>query len=130
MDLPEEVVLHGEPLLVVRTTGSAPPGRRAWTVLRRGSTQEDVLITLVRRGIDVRRHVVTRVDRSPVDLINETNGSSYGLAWAGWRGHVQRAGQTHPVPGLYLLGASMHPGSSIPYVGWGAAQVAARIGKA
>lgn len=129
-ELPDEVVLHGEPLLVVNTQGIAPQGKQAWTVLRRGSAQEDVLITLVRRGIDIRRHVVTRLDRTPIDLINETNGSSYGLAWAGWRAHGQRAAQSHPMPGLYLLGASMHPGSSIPYVGWGAAHVATRIGKA
>ncbi|MDQ3484128.1 MAG: FAD-dependent oxidoreductase, partial [Actinomycetota bacterium] len=129
-ELPDEVVLYGEPLLVVNTRGIAPTGRQGWTVLRRGSAREDVLITLVHRGIDIRTNVVTRLDRTPVDLINETNGSSYGLAWAGWRAHVQRAAQTHPLPGLYLLGASMHPGSSIPYVGWGAAHVAARIGKA
>lgn len=128
--LPEEVVLYGEPLLVVNTQGLAPRGKHAWTVLRRGSAREDVLSTLARRGIDLRKNVVTRLDRTPVDLFNETNGSSYGLAWAGWRAHVQRAAQTHPLPGLYLLGASMHPGASIPYVGWGAAHVAARIGKA
>jgi len=43
------------------------------------------------------------------------------------RAHVQRAAQTHPLPGLYLSGASMHPGASVPYVAWGAAHIAARI---
>ncbi len=129
-DLPDEVVLHGEPLLAVHTTGTAPPGQCAWTIHRRGSAQEDVLLTMARRGVDVRKAVVTRLDRSSVDLIQETGGSSYGLAWAGWRAHVQRAAQTHPLPGLYLLGASMHPGASVPYVAWGAANVATRLGKA
>jgi len=110
--------------------GTAPPGQRAWTVHRRGSAEEDVLLTMTRRGVDVRSAVVTRLDRSPVDLIQETSGSPYGLAWAGWRAHVQRAAQTQPLPGLYLLGASMHPGATIPYVAWGAANVAARLGKA
>ncbi|HET9861171.1 MAG TPA: FAD-dependent oxidoreductase, partial [Nocardioidaceae bacterium] len=32
-DLPHEVVLHGDPMLVVRIHGSAPDGGRAWTVL-------------------------------------------------------------------------------------------------
>ncbi len=128
--LPDEVVLYGEPLLVVITGGQAPAGQHAWTVLRRGSAQEDVLITLVRRGFDIRENVVTRLDRTPIDLLHETGGSSYGLAWAGFRAHVQRAAQSNPLPGLYLLGASMHPGSSLPYVGWGAAHVAARVGKA
>ena len=125
--MPAEVVLHGDPLLVLTTTLTAPEGHHGWTVQRRGATQEDVLVTMVRRGIDVRDQVVTRVDRTPVDLIQETSGSSYGLAWAGWRAHVQRAAQTHPLPGLYLSGASMHPGASVPYVAWGAAHIAARI---
>ena len=129
-DLPDEVLLHGEPLVVVHTTGTAPAGQHAWTIHRRGSAQEDVLLTMARRGVDVRKAVVTRLERSPVDLIQETSGSSYGLAWAGWRAHVQRAAQTHPLPGLYLLGASMHPGASVPYVAWGAANVAMRLGKA
>ncbi len=128
--LPDEVVLHGEPLLVVSTTGQAPKGKHAWTVWRRGSAQEDVVLTMARRRIDVRKQVVTRIDRNPIELLHETAGSSYGLAWAGWRAHTQRAAQSHPLPGLYLIGASMHPGPSIPYVAWGAAHVAARIGKA
>jgi UDP-galactopyranose mutase len=125
--LPAEVVLHGEPLLGLTTTGSAPAGHHAWPVQRRGSAQEDVLITLVRRGIDVREQVVTRVDRSAVDVIQETSGSSYGLAWAGWRAAARRAAQSNPLPGLHLLGASMHPGASVPYVAWGAAHVATRL---
>ncbi len=36
-DLPHEVVLHGDPMMVVRTGGHAPPGAHAWTVLGRGS---------------------------------------------------------------------------------------------
>lgn len=127
--LPEEVVLHGEPLLVLTTSGAAPAGHAAWTVWRRGSAQEDVLTTLARRGIDVRKNLVTRVERGAVDLVAETAGSSYGLAWAGWRAHAQRAALGNPLPGLHMLGAGMHPGASIPYVVWGAAHVAERIGK-
>ncbi|MGH3447669.1 MAG: phytoene desaturase family protein [Nocardioidaceae bacterium] len=129
-ELPDEVVLHGEPMLVLQTAGAAPEGQHAWTVLRRGSAQEDVLVTLARRGIDVREQIVTRLDRSPADVIGETAGSPYGLAWAGWRRNAVRATLGHPMPGLYCLGAGMHPGASIPYVAWGAANVAALIGKA
>jgi UDP-galactopyranose mutase len=128
-DLPSEVVLHGDPLITVTTTGRAPSSHRAWTVVCRGSAQEDVLVTLVRRGIDVRRQVVTRVDRTPVDLIRESAGSPFGLAFAGWRAYLRRAAHTHPLPGLHLVGAGVHPGASVPYVVWGAAQVAARVGK-
>jgi UDP-galactopyranose mutase len=35
-ELPAEVVLHGDPTLVLRTTGTAPAGAHAWTVLGRG----------------------------------------------------------------------------------------------
>jgi UDP-galactopyranose mutase len=129
-DLPAEVVYHGDPLLVLRTGGGAPNGHRAWTLLRRGSAQEDPLVTLARRGLDVRPRVVTRVDRSPVDILEESDGSPYGLAWEGWRRAVARAGLGHPVPGLYCIGASMHPGAGVPYVAWGAAHVADLVGKA
>jgi UDP-galactopyranose mutase len=129
-ELPDEVVLHGEPLLVVHTRGQAPDGHRAWTVWRRGSAQEDVLVTLVRRGIDVRRQVVSRVDRSAVDVVSETAGSPLGIASAGWRAAVAWAGMGQPLPGLEAVGASVFPGAGIPYVAWGAAHVAARVGKA
>jgi UDP-galactopyranose mutase len=126
--LPDEVVLHGDPLLVLTTCGSAPPDGHAWTVQRRGDAQEDVLVVLARRGIDVRDHVVTRLDRSADDLVRETGGSPYGLAWPGWRAHVRRAAQSNPVPGLHLCGSSVHPGPGVPYVAWGAAHIATRIG--
>lgn len=129
-DLPAEVVLHGDPLLVLTTTGEAPAGNAAWTVLRRGSAAEDVVVTLARRGIDVRRQVVTRLDRSPAEVVAETGTSPYGLAAAGWRAYVARASASNPVPGLHLLGASTFPGATVPYVAWGAARVAARIGPA
>jgi phytoene dehydrogenase-like protein len=127
--LPEEVVLHGDPLLVLTTAGSAPAGHAAWTVWRRGSAHEDVLVTLARRGIDVSKRVVARVERSPLDVMAQTGGSPSGFLWAGWRAHAARAALSSPVQGLHMLGAGMHPGASIPYVVWGAAHVAARIGK-
>ena len=34
--MPHETVLHGDPMLVVRTGGTAPPGHAAWTVHGRG----------------------------------------------------------------------------------------------
>jgi UDP-galactopyranose mutase len=129
-DLPDEVVLYGEPLLVLHTAGVAPEGHRAWTVWRRGSALEDVAVSLARRRIDVRRQIVTRVDRGAVDIVGETSGSPLGLAWRGWRSAVDRAALIEPVRGLHLVGASVFPGAGMPYVAWGAAQVAARVGKA
>jgi phytoene dehydrogenase-like protein len=128
--LPPEVVLHGDPLLTLHTGGRAPAGHHAWTIHRRGSSSVDVVATLARRGIDVREQVVARVDRSPSDVVGELGGSPYGMAWDGYRAHAQRAALTSPVPGLHLIGASVHPGAGIAYAAWGAAHVAARIGPA
>ncbi len=140
-DLPAETVLHGAPLITIRRqlhelTGAdredsaAAPPDRAWTILRRGSDDVDVLTTLATRGIDVRSQVLARVDRSPDEVVAETGGSSYGFEWDGWRASARRAALTNPLPGLHLIGASMHPGSSIPYAAWGAAHVAERLGRA
>lgn len=129
--LPDEVVFHGDPLVVLNTAGgSAPPEHRAWTIWHRGSSHEDPVVTLARRGVDVCKQVVRRIDRSTLDLIAETGGSAYGLAWAGWRPNARRSTLNNPLPGLYLIGAGMHPGPSIPYVVWGAASIATRVGKA
>jgi len=129
-DLPAEVVLHGDPLIVVTTTGAAPDGCRAWTVRHRGAPGEDIAVTLVRRGLDVRHLVVARLERDAVAQIRATGASPHGLAWAGHRAHARRAALVQPLPGLHLVGAGVHPGAGIPYVGWGAAHVAARVGKA
>lgn len=140
-DLPAETVLHGNPLIVIRqqlhplvsatheaTTG--PHSESAWTILQRGGHDVDVLATLASRGVDIRSQVVARVDRSPDEVVAETGGSSYGFEWDGWRASAKRAALTNPLPGLHLIGASMHPGSTIPYAAWGAAHVAERLGKA
>jgi UDP-galactopyranose mutase len=128
--LPPEVVLHGEPLVTVHTGGHAPTGQHAWTVQVRGSSTEDVVTTLARRGVDVRGQVVARVDRSAADVAGENAGSPYGLAWDGYRNYARRAALVAPVPGLHLIGASVHPGAGVAYAAWGAAHTAARIGPA
>jgi UDP-galactopyranose mutase len=129
-ELPDEVVLHGDPLIAVHTSGHAPNGAHAWTIHRRGAAGEDVLVALARRGVDVRDQVAVRIDRSPADIAAETGGSPYGMAWDGYRAHARRARHANPVRGLFLVGAGIHPGPGIPYVAWGAAHVAARIGPA
>jgi phytoene dehydrogenase-like protein len=129
-DLPHELVLHGDPTLVVRTGGRAPAGGAAWTVLARGSASEDVLTTLSGRGIPVHDHVVTRVDRSPKDLVEAWHGTPLGVEWEG-RGTVRRRlGPTTPVAGLFACGAHANPGSGLPYVGLSAALVAQAVGPA
>ncbi len=129
-DLPHEVVLHGEPTLVVRTGGTAPAGGAAWTVLARGRTHEDVLLTLARRGVDVRDRVVTRLDRSPHELVHEWGGSPYGVLWQGRATVTDRLGTQTPVPGVHAVGAHIAATTGLPFVGLTAAVVAEQVGRA
>ncbi len=126
--LPHEVVLHGDPLLVVRTGGTAPEGGAAWTVLARGLT-EDPVAALARRGLDVRGRVRVRVDRSPADQVEELGGSPYGERWQG-RATVDRLLARPAYDGLLLAGAHAAVDPALPYVGLTAAVVAERVGPA
>ena len=129
-DLPHEVVLHGDPMLVVRTGGRTPDGGAAWTVLGRGRLAEDVLTALARRGLDVRRQVVARVDRSPRDLVEEWGGSPHGMLWQGPRTARTRLGPRTPIPGVLTAGAHATTGSGLPFAGLSAALVAEVVGRA
>jgi UDP-galactopyranose mutase len=127
---PREVVLHGDPMLVVRTGGRAPDGGAAYTVHGRGRLAEDLLTALARHGLDLRRDLVVRVDRSPRDQVEQWGGSPYGVLWQG-RGTVrQRLGPRTPVAGVWTAGASATPGAGVPFVGLSGALVAADIGPA
>ena len=129
-ELPHEVVLHGDPLLVVRTGGTAPEGHAAWTVHGRGRLAEDMLKALARYGVDVRPNVVTRLDVSPRDMVEQWGSSPLGVLWQG-RGTVRhRLGPRTPVVGVYAAGAHATPGSGLPFVGLSAALVAQEVGPA
>jgi UDP-galactopyranose mutase len=129
-DLPHEVVLHGDPLLVLHTRGTAPEGAHAWTVLGRGRLAEDVVTALQRAGIRVRDQVTVRVDRSPRQLVESWGGSPYGVLWQGRRTLEHRLGTRTPVTGIYCAGAHTTPGAGLPSVGLSAALVAQEIGPA
>jgi phytoene dehydrogenase-like protein len=129
-DLAHEVVLHGDPLLVVRSGGTAPAGGAAYTVHGRGKIAEDILRALARQGVDLRSRLVTRVDRTPRDLVEQWHSSPYGVLWEG-RGTVRRRlGPLTPIAGVYAAGAHATPGAGIPFAGLSAALVAQAIGPA
>src|SRR3954452_15189293 len=129
-DLPHELVVHGDPTLLVRTTARAPDGARAWTVQARGRSSEDPLAVLARLGLDVRRQVVTRLDLSPRELVQRWGGSPLGVLWEG-RGTVRRRlGPRTPIAGVYAAGAHATPGAGLPYAGLSAALVAQVVGPA
>ncbi len=129
-DLPHEVVLHGSPMLVVRTGGTAPDGGSAWTIHGRGQLAEDVLRALARHRVDVRSQVVSRIDRSPRDLVEAWSGSPLGVLWQGRQTVRDRLGPTTPITGVFAAGAHATPGAGLPFVGLSAALVAQEIGPA
>jgi UDP-galactopyranose mutase len=129
-DLPHELVIHGDPTVVLRTRGRAPDGRQAWTVQTRGTRDEDPVAVLVRHGLLSRDQVVTRLDLTPRDLVERWGGSPLGVQWQG-RGTVRRRlGPRTPIPGLYAAGAHATPGAGLPYTGLSASLVAQAVGPA
>lgn len=129
-ELPAEVMLHGDPQLILRTTGHAPEGAHAWTLLGRGRLAEDIVTALARKGIRVRDQVVVRVDRSPKELVQLWGGSPAGVLWQGRQTAMRRLGPDTPIPGVYQVGAHAKPGAGLAPVGLSAAQVAALVGPA
>lgn len=127
-EAPAELVLHGDPTLVVRTGGRAPDGGHAWTVHVRGSSHEDVLLALARRGLDLRDRVATRVDLSPRQLVEGWRGSPLGVAWRGRS--TARLGPLTPLRGVYAAGAHAVAGDGLPFVGLSAALVADELNAA
>jgi phytoene desaturase len=92
-----------------------------------------VLATMARRGLDVRDRVRWRVVRTPADLARDTGsvgGSIYGTSSNGARAAFLRPGNVSPVPGLFLVGGSSHPGGGLPLVALSAEIVASLIGPA
>jgi phytoene dehydrogenase-like protein len=94
---------------------------------------DTVLGTMARRGLDVRDRLRWRVVRTPADLARETGsvgGSIYGTSSNGARAAFLRPGNVSPVPGLFLVGGSSHPGGGLPLVALSAEIVAELIGPA
>ena len=95
--------------------------------------REHVLDVLAARGHDVRPRLLWTETRTPADLERTTRspgGSIYGTSSNGARAAFLRAANRSPVPGLFLVGGSAHPGGGLPLVGMSAAIVAELIGPA
>ena len=125
------MVLHGDPMLVVRTGGQAPDGCAAWTVHGRGRLAEDILRALARHKIDVRAQVVAR-DRPQPARPGRALGRLAAWACCGRAAPPSAAGSARPrpIPGVYAAGAHATPGGGLPFVGLSAALVAQVVGPA
>ncbi|MGY1639992.1 phytoene desaturase family protein [Geodermatophilus sp. SYSU D00703] len=92
-----------------------------------------VLEVMARRGLDVRNRVRWCVARTPADLERDTRsggGAIYGTSSNGARAAFLRPGNRSPVPGLFLVGGSSHPGGGLPLVALSAEIVAGLVGPA
>ena len=92
-----------------------------------------VLAVMASRGLDVRDRVLWRVVRTPADLERDTRsvgGSIYGTSSNGARAAFLRPANRSPVPGLFLVGGSSHPGGGLPLVGLSATIVSELVGPA
>ena len=92
-----------------------------------------VLDVMAERGVDVRERVRWRVVRTPADVERDTGsvgGAIYGTSSNGTRAAFLRPGNASPLPGLFLVGGSAHPGGGLPLVALSAEIVAGLIGPA
>jgi phytoene dehydrogenase-like protein len=92
-----------------------------------------ILDVMALRGLDVRNRVRWRVVRTPADLARDTGsagGAIYGTSSNGTRAAFLRPANASPVPGLFLVGGSAHPGGGLPLVALSAEIVAGLVGPA
>ncbi|WP_082042980.1 phytoene desaturase family protein [Rhodococcus sp. MEB064] len=78
-----------------------------------------ILDVMAERGVDVRDRVLRQTVISPADLMRRTmtpGGSIYGTSSNGVGAAFLRPANRSPVPGLYLVGGSSHPGGGLPLV--------------
>lgn len=93
---------------------------------------ERILMVLARRGMDVRDRILWQEIRTPADLEREARapgGSIYGTSSNGARAAFGRPANQSPIPRLFLVGGSTHPGGGLPLVGMGAEITADLIGR-
>lgn len=100
---------------------------------RKESYADAALAMMAERGLDVRDRIRWRMIITPADLERDTGspgGAIYGSASHGPRAAFLRPANRSPVPGLFLVGGSAHPGGGLPLVALSAEIVAGAVGRA
>ena len=125
---------HESWFVLVNAPRHDPASGMDWTTPGLADRYADqVLEVLASRGTDLRGRLIWREIRTPADLEHDTRapgGSIYGTSSNGPRAAFLRPANRSPVPGLFLVGGSAHPGGGLPLVGLSAAIVAQQIGPA
>jgi phytoene desaturase len=120
--------------VLVNAPRHEPRGGTDWEAPGLAESYADrVLEVMAERGLDVRGRIRHRELISPADLERRTltpGGSIYGTSSNGSRAAFQRPANRSPVPGLYLVGGSSHPGGGLPLVVLSSRIVAGLIGPA
>ncbi len=94
---------------------------------------DHIVARLAERGVDLRSRILWRQIRTPADLqasARAPGGSIYGTSSNGARSAFLRPANVSPVPGLFLVGGSSHPGGGLPLVAMSGDIVAETIGRA
>jgi phytoene dehydrogenase-like protein len=94
---------------------------------------EHLVALLAERGLDVRDRIEFAAHRSPADLeaaAAAPGGAIYGTSSNGPRAAFLRPANRSPVPGLFLVGGSAHPGGGLPLAALSAQITATLIGPA
>jgi phytoene desaturase len=125
---------HEAWFVLVNAPRHDPGGGVDWTAPGLADSYADqVLAVMAARGLDVADRLLWREVRTPADLERTTRsvgGSIYGTSSNGRRAAFLRPANRSPVPGLFLVGGSGHPGGGLPLVALSAAIVATLIGPA
>jgi 1-hydroxycarotenoid 3,4-desaturase len=90
--------------------GASVAGEKDWLKCRENMTR-----TLLRSGLSLGSEA--SVEAGPAELSRlfpGTDGAIYGMASHGWTASFRRSGVRSKIPGLYLAGGSVHPGSGVP----------------
>jgi len=110
------------------------PGAVDWRAPGVAESYADGLLDLLAaRGLAVRDRVLWSQTLSPADLEERTGavgGAIYGTSSNGASAAFLRPANRSPVPGLFLVGGSSHPGGGLPLVTLSAQIVAGLVGAA
>lgn len=110
------------------------PGAVDWRAPGLATSYADRLLDLLgERGLPVRERVLWSRVLTPADLEQRTGavgGAIYGTSSNGVTAAFLRPANRSPVPGLFLVGGSSHPGGGLPLVVLSAQIVARLVGPA